>query len=71
MSTVERGYKILAILMKKSGVKNPLSYKDIQNELWKTYKVKASPHTIRSAVNELSLTSIGIAEDDKGRVFIA
>ncbi|MBR5913524.1 MAG: hypothetical protein IKZ58_04110 [Selenomonadaceae bacterium] len=71
MSTVERGFLILTILIQKSSVKRPLSYKDIQTELLKTYRVKASPHTIKSAVNELSLTSLGIAEDDKGRVFIA
>ncbi len=71
MSTIERGFLILTILMKKSSVKHPLSYKDIQTELKQNYQVKASYHTIKSAVNELSLTSLGIAEDDKGRVFIA
>lgn len=71
MSTIERGFLILTILIKKSNVKHPISYKDIQTELLKTYKVKANYHTIKSAVNELSLTSLGIAEDDKGRVFIA
>lgn len=71
MSTVERGFLILTILMQKSSVKHPLSYKEIRTELLKNYNVKASSQTIKSAVNELSLTSLGIAEDDKGRVFIA
>lgn len=69
MSIIERGYLILAILMKKSSVKRPISYKEIQSELWINYNVKASHHTIKNAVDELSLM-LGIAEDDKGRVFI-
>lgn len=70
MSTVERGFLIFAILIKKSSVKHPLSYTDIRQELLKVYNLKVSYSTIKSAVNELSLSSIGIAEDDEGKVFL-
>ena len=69
MSTVERGFLILAILIKKSSVKHPLSYADIKQELFKVYNLKVSYHTVKSAVNELSL-ALAIAEDDKGKVFV-
>ena len=69
MSTIERGFIILAILMKKSSVKHPLSYKDIQRELLNEYNIKVNYRTVKSAVNELSVM-LGIAEDDKGRVFV-
>ena len=69
MSTVERGFLILAILIKKSSVKHPLSYADIKQELFKVYNLKVSYHTVKSAVNELSLAP-AIAEDDKGKVFV-
>ncbi len=69
MSTIERGFIILAILMKKSSVKHPLSYKDIQRTLLDEYNINVNYRTVKSAVNELSVM-LGIAEDDKGRVFV-
>lgn len=69
MSTVERGFLILAVLIKKSSVKHPLSYAEIRQELFNVYHLKVSSHTIKSAVNELSL-ALAIAEDDKGKVFV-
>lgn len=69
MSTIERGFIILAILMKKSSVKHPLSYKDIQRELLNDYNIKVNYRTVKGAVNELSVM-LSIAEDDKGRVFV-
>ena len=69
MGAIERGFMILTILMKKSSVKHPLSYKDIQRELLNEYNIKVNYRTVKGAVNELSLM-LGIAEDDKGRVFV-
>ena len=69
MGAIERGFIILAILMKKSSVKHPLSYKDIQRMLLDEYNIKVNYRTVKGAVNELSIM-LGIAEDDKGRVFV-
>lgn len=69
MGAIERGFMILTILMKKSSVKHPLSYKDIQRELLNEYNIKVNYSTVKGAVNELSVM-LGIAEDDNGRVFV-
>ncbi len=69
MGAIERGFMILTILMKKSSVKHPLSYKDIQRELLNEYNIKVNYRTVKGAVNELSVM-LGIAEDDNGRVFV-
>ena len=69
MGAIERGFIILAVLMKKSSVNHPLSYKDIQRELLNDYNIKVNYRTVKAAVNELSIM-LGIAEDDNGRVFV-
>ena len=62
MRNVERGFQICAVLMKKSSIKHPLSYRE-------TYGEEMHYSTVKNAVNELSLL-VGIAEDDQGRVFV-
>lgn len=69
MRNVERGFQICAVLMKKSSIKHPLSYSEIQKILRETYGEEMHYSTVKNAVNELSLL-VGIAEDDQGRVFV-